>query len=160
MNHPHNNNMSWTEKTSSCGNHRWHKEKTGKSRRAEYVAAIIFNLIFLWVVNSIPGWHLPFIKDNFSVVQWILYVNILVQIASNFFMFMLDSYYPRRIGIILSETSGLIAILVLYYIFPFDFQTINDMHWMNRALPVFFIIAMVFSALKVFNNAWKLLFRK
>jgi len=154
------NIQSGFEKTDSCCHSHWRKEKSKKSRHGEYIGTIIFNLIFLWIVSNIPEWHLSFIKDNFSVVQWILYINILVQIGANFFMLVLDSFYIRRIGHIIAESSSFVTSLVLYYIFPFDFHNISGLFWLNWALPVFLIIGMVVSALKVINNTWKLLFRR
>jgi len=138
---------------------RWRREIKEKSRRGEYIGAIIFNLIFLWIVNSIPQWHLGFIKDSFMVVQWILVVNIMVQIAANALMLAADTFIIRRLSTIVSEASGFVTTLVLYFIYPFDFHNYHGLFWIDRVLPILMIVAMIFQAIKVISNAWKLLFR-
>jgi hypothetical protein len=159
MNHPRNENMPhWAQRTDSCCRNHWHKAKPAKSRSGEYIGAIILNLIFLWMVNKIPGWHLSFIKDNFMVVLWILNVNILIQIAGN--MLMLVSGLPviRYLSLIVIESASFVTQMVLFYIFPFDFTHFHGLFWLNWFLPIALIIGMVVSAIKVISNLWKLIF--
>jgi hypothetical protein len=159
MNHTQKENMpSWVHQADSYGRRRWHKDKPFSARRGEYIGSAIVNLILLWVVNRIPGWHLDFIRDNFGAVLWILNVNILVQIAGNLLMFLLDLPFIRYFSRIIMEAAGFITLIVLYYIFPFDFRNYQGFFWLNWFLPIAFIIGMIVSAMKVIGNLWKLLF--
>ena len=159
MNHHHNNKMPpWASRIDSFGNRYQGKEKSYRSRRGEYIGTIISNLVFLWIINNVQSWHLGFLKDNFIVVLWILDVNILIQVGANLLMLMYESTLLRRLAIILSETAKFIATLVLYIIYPFDFQNFHGLFWLDWFLPFVFIISMIFCAAKVFSNAWKLIF--
>jgi hypothetical protein len=159
MNHHHNENMpSWAQKVDSCGRKCWPKGKAVQSRRGEYIGAIIFNLFFLWIVNNIPEWRLGFIKDNFMVVQWILYVNILIQIAGNVLMLLSGLQVIRYFALVITESAGFVTQMALFYIYPFDFSHFHGLFWLDWFLPVALIIGMVVSALKIISNIWKLIF--
>ena len=159
MNHHHNENMPpWARKVDSYSWRQRHKVKSFSTRRGEYLVGIIANLFFLWVVNKIPGWHLDFIRDNYGAVLWILNVNLLVQIGGNSLMFLFDYAAVRHLSHMLMEASGFISLIVLYYIYPFDFRNVHGLAWFDWFLPIVFIIGMVVSALKVISNLWKLIF--
>jgi len=159
MNHYHNENMpSWAQKANCCGRRHWHKEKAVKSKRSEYIVAIIFNLIFLWIVNKIPDWNPGFIKDNYMVVLWILNVNILIQIAGNVLMLLAGLPVIRHLTLILTESASFVTMMVLFYIYPFDFSHFHGLSWLDWVFPIALIVGMVVSVLKVFSNLWKLIF--
>ena len=120
--------------------------------------AIISNLVFMWIVNKVPSWNIPFIKDSYLVVIWVLNMNILVQIGANGAMLVFDYPVVRRLARILAESSGFVTTMVLYFIYPFDFHNFHGFFWMDWLLPLIFIISMVVSALKVLSNLWKLIF--
>ncbi len=40
----------------------------GGHRPAAYVAAIVANIVIVWVVNAIPGWEWPFVTADFPAV--------------------------------------------------------------------------------------------
>ena len=131
-----------------------------KPGTGEYIASIIFNLIFLWIVNHLRDWHLPFIRDNFTVVLWILNLSILVKIAGDAVMLMAGLPVIRRLVRIITESASFVVQIVLYYIYPFDFSHIHGYQWVDRVLPILLIIGMVVSAMKVFSNLWKLIFSR
>lgn len=149
---------SWARKADAYGRSRWHKEKPLKSRNGEYIGNIIFNLLFLWIVNNIQEWNVGFIKDNFSVVLWILNVNIFVQIAGNAIMLLSGLPVMRYFTLIILESASFVAQMVLFYIYPFDFTHFHGLLWLDWFLPIALIIGMVVSALKVLSNLWKLVF--
>ena len=161
MNHQHNENMPpWAQRIDNYGKQRWHKDKPVRSRNGEYIVNIVFNLVFLWIVNNIPDWHLDFIKDSFMVVLWILNVNIFVQIAGNALMLISELPVIRYLSRILIESSSFVTLMVLFYIFPFDFSKFYGLFWFDQALHIAFIIGMAVSAIKVISNLWKLIFRR
>ena len=129
-----------------------------RKKNSEYVANIIFNLIFLWIVHNITDWGLSFIRDNWNVVVWVLDISIFAQIGGNALMLAFDSRPLRRICRIAMESASFVASLTLYYIYPFDFSNTSGMAWFDRVLPILLIIGMVVSGVKVFGNLWKLIF--
>ena len=156
--HPGENMPPWVQKGDSFCRSRWHKEKPFSIRRGEYIGSIIVNLFFLWVLYKIPHWHLDFIRDNVGAVLWVLNVNILVQIGGNILMFLIDFAYIRYLAGIVMDAAGFITLIVLYFIFPFDFRNVHGLSWLDWFLPIAFIIGMIVSAFRVIANIWKLLF--
>jgi len=148
----------WAQRMDTYGREHFMKEKAKTARNGEYIGAIIFNLIFFWVVNKIPDWHLGFIKDNFMVVMWILKVNIVVQIAGNSLLLIGLPSTLKYLTRMITELSGFITTMVMFYIYPFDFSHFHGLFWLDWFLPLAFIIAMVVSAVKVISNLWKMIF--
>jgi len=148
----------WAEKVDSYGRKRWHKEKSFSKYRSESIWAIVFNLIFLYIVNKVPDWDFKFIRDNYGAVLWILNVNILIQIGGSILIAVFNFPWIRYISRIIMESASFITVLVLFYIYPFDFSHVSGLSWIDVVLPILFIIGMVASAIKVITNTWKLIF--
>jgi hypothetical protein len=159
MNQSSNENMPhWARQIDDYGKRRWHKEKSARTRNGEYIGNIIFNLVFLWIVNKIPDWNLGFIRDNYNVVLWILNVNILIQIGGNGLMLLSGLPVIRYLSRMITEAASFVTQMVLFYIYPFDFTHFHGLFWLDWFLPIALIIGMVVSALKVISNFWKLVF--
>jgi hypothetical protein len=156
MNQEHTS--SWNEKFERCGRRCRDKERTEKSRNGEYIGGIIFSLIFLWIVNQVPNWDIPFIRSNYEVVLWALNLSLIVKIAGNGLMLLLGTRGIRYLSRMFMEAAGFISQLMLYYIYPFDFSHVQGLWWFDRVLPILLIIGMVVSAVKAVSNLWKLLF--
>ena len=147
----------WARNCDNFGRRRC-EEKPYTKRKGEYIVNIVFNLIFLWIVNKIPDWNPGFIASNYGAVLWILNVNILIQIGGNALMWMFDVSMLRYLSRIIMEVSSFLTVMTLFFIYPFDFSHYLNLSWIDRILPILFIISMVVSALKVIGNIWKLIF--
>lgn len=124
------------------------KTSAEKHRPGEYIANIIFNLIFLWILSRVPHWNIGWLKDNYMVVLLILQINSLAQIAGNIIMLVFKVRMVRYIASILMEIAGFVAVLMLYYLYPFDFSGYS-LKWLDVVLPILFIVGMVVSAVKI-----------
>lgn len=150
----------WARRIDDYGRKRWHKEKPAKNRRGEYITAIIWNLVWLFIVNKIPDWHLRFINEHYPTVLYALNMNIIVQIGGNAVMLILDFRFVRYLSKILMEAANFLCLIIIYYIYPLDFSGTGGWFWLDTVIPILLIIGMVVSALKVFSNTWKLIFWK
>jgi hypothetical protein len=150
----------WAKKVDEYGPRRWHKTKPHKNRRGEYMGSIIWNLIWLYIVNKVPDWHLSFINDHYPTILWALNLNIFVQIGGNILMFLLDNRFVRHLSKIMIGIAGFLLLILLYYIYPFDFSGTGGWKWLDIVIPIIFIIGMVGSVLSVISNLWKLIFWK
>jgi hypothetical protein len=148
----------WAKNIDDHGKRRWNKEKPVRNRRAEYITTIIFNVIWLFIVNKVPDWHLKFINDHYMAVLWALNMNIFIQIGGNILMFIFDIRFVRYLSRIVLEAANFLVMIILYYIYPFDFSNIAGWHFMDWLIPWLLIIGMIVSVLKVFGNIWKLIF--
>jgi hypothetical protein len=154
-----NTNMPpWARKVDDYGRRCWHKKKPGKSYRGEYIWSVIWNLIWLFIVNKVPDWNIPFINDRYQSVLWALNLNIFIQIGCYALMFIINHHSIRHLGKILMGIAGFLMLILLYYIYPFDFSGINGWTWMDTVLPIIFIIGMVGTAIGTIVNLWKLVF--
>jgi len=152
------NMPGWAKNIDDFGKRRWNKDKSLRNRRAEYITALIWNLIWLFVVNKVQDWHLQFINDHYPAVLWALNMNIFIQIGGNVLMFLLDISFVRYLSRILLETANFFLMIILYYIYPFDFSGIPGWSFLDWLIPWMLIIGMIVSVLKVFSNIWKLIF--
>ena len=150
----------WARRVDDYGRKRWHKEKPVKNRRGEYITAIIWSLVWLFIVNKIPDWHLRFINEHYLTVLYALNMNIIIQIGANAVMLILDFRFVRYLSKILMETANFLCLIIIYYIYPFDFTGISGLSWLDTVIPILLVIGMVVSALKVISNTWKLIFWK
>jgi hypothetical protein len=148
----------WAKNFDDYGKRRWDKEKPVRNRRAEYITAIIFNLIWLFIVNKIPDWHLQFINDHYQAVLWALNLNIFIQIGGNLFMLVFNVRMIRYLSRILLESASFLVLIILYYIYPLDFSGMSGLSFLDTLIPWLLIIGMIVSVLKVFGNLWKLIF--
>jgi hypothetical protein len=148
----------WAKNIDDCGKRRWNREKPIRNRRAEYITAIVFNLIWLFIVNKVPDWNLQFINDHYQAVLWALNMNIFIQIGGNILMLIFDIRFVRYLSRILLETANFLLLIILYYIYPLDFSGIHGWSFLDVLIPWLLIIAMIVSALKVLGNIWKLIF--
>jgi hypothetical protein len=148
----------WAKNIDNYGKRRWNKEKPPGNRRAEYITAIVWNLIWLFIVNKVSEWHLQFINDHYPAVLWALNMNIFIQIGGNILMLIFDIRFVRFLSRIILESANFFMLIILFYIYPLDFSGISGLAFLDILIPWLFIIGMIVSALKVFGNIWKLIF--
>jgi hypothetical protein len=158
MTEPSPNMPPWAKKMDNHGKRWWNKEKPVRNRRGEYIASIIFNLIWLFIVNKIPDWDLKFINDHYPAVLWALNMNIFIQIGGNIIMLIFDIRFVRYLSRAILEAANFLVMIILYYIFPFDFSGVPGWSFLDWLIPWLLIIGMVVSAFKVLGNIWKLIF--
>lgn len=119
-----------------------------KSHKGEYISNIIFNLIILYVLSRVPGWDLPFLKDHYMVVLTVLMINCGVQAVGNLLMLLLSMRITMYLIKILLEAASVAVSFVLYYLYPFNFSCSN-MPWLDRVLPIIFILGIVIGLIKI-----------
>jgi len=149
----------WAKKVDDFGNRFRSPDKPARSRRGEYIWAIIWNVIFLYIVNRVPHWNLEFITERYMVILWILNANLIIQIAGNILMLFFGMRWVRYLVKIPLEAASFVTLIVMYFLYPFDFSQVGGWHWLDWLLPILFIIGMVVSAFSVLVYAWKLVFR-
>lgn len=127
-----------------------HKHKSARRRQGEYIANIIGNLIFLWVLYMVPKWEPDFLKPGYLFVLMLMRINVFIQIGGNILLIAIAEVRPARHLIrALMETVGLAMLFILYYVYPFDFSSYPGLLWIDRILPIILIIAMVVSVIQI-----------
>ncbi len=121
--------------------------KPRKRHRGEAIWAIIWNIFFLWIVNKVPDWNLAFINERYDTILWILNFNIIIQIAGYAMIMFFDYRWSWHLVRTILDAASLVTLLVLYFIYPFDFSTIDVWSWLDIVIPIVFIIGMIASGL-------------
>ena len=121
---------------------------TARRRMSDYIFAVIFNIVFLVVVNKVPDWNISFITDSFPDILWALNTSIAVSAAGNL---VLIFFHPRFLHHLLNAVFSGFAILatsVMLSVFPFDFSEVVG-EWLNTLIRVLLIVGIVGSAIAV-----------
>lgn len=92
-----------------------------KSKKSEYIATIIFNLIFLYIFNNLLNWHIYFITNSFNEVLWIINLSIIVSIIGNALLLVYDPVRFRHLVKIIMNMVSFVAVYLVYDVFPFNF---------------------------------------
>lgn len=115
------------------------------SRKAEYIAAIIFNLIFLYIVNNLLNWNIYFITSALNEVLWIINLSIIVAIIGNALFLVYNPDWFRHIIKTIINIIALISTYFVYIVFPFDFYN----SFINWGLSIFLILIMIGIAIAI-----------
>jgi len=110
-----------------------------KERTSEYIIAIIFNLIFLYLINNLLNWNIYFITPALNEILWIINLSILATIIGNVLLLLYSPESFRYIMKIIMNTINFIAIYFVYEVFPFNFYN----SFFNWGLSIFLILIMI-----------------
>lgn len=108
------------------------------ARRAGYLVAILVNAALLWLVNVSPGWQaLPFLTNDLTEALPAVNAAMVIGIVADVVYIGADPPWLRAVGDIVVTSVGIVALVVLWRTFPFDFagQTF-DWEVLVRALLV------------------------
>lgn len=90
-----------------------------EKHRAEFVAAIIINLIFLYIFNNLLSWNLSFIAPTFADVLGILNLLIIATIIVNFIFIFYQSPWFRNLLQMIPDVLGINTAYAFLVVFPF-----------------------------------------
>lgn len=97
------------------------KRPSTGSRRAGYVVAVAINAAMLWLIHVWPGWDaLPFLSADFDTVLWLVDLSLAVTIAANLVYLARDPRWLTAAGAIVTTAVGLVAVVRMVQVFPFD----------------------------------------
>lgn len=121
-------------------------------KRPGYVAAILFNVVMLWVVNNLLAWHVPFITESFVAVLPIMNASILATIVANAAFLAYDPRWFVHLTKVALNLISLAVTYILYVLYPFDFGP-----W-DAIARVALVLAMVAVCIAVVVELFKLAF--
>jgi len=150
--------MKETSNGENNGNHKnflknFLKEKEPKT--SEFIAVIVVNLIFLYIVNNLLSWNLSFITSSFQDVLWIFNLSIAATIVGNVLFLIYHPTWFRSIIQIILNILGFLVVYYLYTVFPFVFS--NGL--ITFSLKFALIVAMVVMVIVTIVEVVKLILR-
>lgn len=119
--------------------------KKEKSRKSEYIVAIIFGLIFLYIVNNLLNWNIYFITSALNQVLWIINLSIIITIVGNILLIAYDPQWLRHVVRIIINIINLISAYFVYIVFPFNFFN----SFINWGLSILLILIMIGIAIAI-----------
>lgn len=130
--------------------------KKERNKKAEYIAAIIFNLIFLYIVNNLLNWNIYFITSALNEVLWIINLSIIAAIIGNALLLAYNPEWFRHVIKIIINIFALVSTYFVYIVFPFNFYN----SFINWGLGIFLILIMIGIVIAIIVEFYFLISRK
>jgi hypothetical protein len=93
------------------------------TRRVGYVVAVLVNAALLYAANVWPGWAtLPFLTEDTAQVMPMVNASITVSLVANGVYLLRDPRWLKALGDVVTTTVGLVAVVQMWQVFPFDFD--------------------------------------
>jgi hypothetical protein len=106
-------------------------KRPGKLR---YVAAIVINVILIWVFANLLNWGVPFLTSDYSRVLWAIDMSLGATIFVNILFLMFDPGWFRHLMQVVLNIISLIVGLIIFKIYPFTFAGESWAIWIKVAL--------------------------
>ncbi|WP_043499802.1 hypothetical protein [Georgenia sp. SUBG003] len=99
-----------------------HERPAVGARRAGYTIAVLVNAAMLYAVNAWPGWQaVPFLTADTATVIPAVNASILVSLVVNAVYVVHDPAWLRALGDLMTSAVGVVALVRLWQVFPFDY---------------------------------------
>jgi hypothetical protein len=94
------------------------------ARRFGYVVAVLINAAILYAANGWPGWEtVPFLSGDVRLVIGLVNASIIANVVANVVYLAHDPPWLKALGDALATTVGIVALLRIWQVFPFDFAS-------------------------------------
>jgi hypothetical protein len=121
-----------------------------------YIAAMVVNVILIYVFNNLMTWGVPFLTSDFSGVLWAINLSLGVTILVNFLWLMFDPAWFRHLGQIVLNLIAIFVVFLIFSIFPFTFAEEAWAFWIKVVL----IVIMAGAGIGTIVEFFKLIFGK
>ena len=99
------------------------------ARRLGYVIGALLNLALLYAVNIWPGWEVvPFLTAETVTVLAIVNLSFVGNLVANAVYLVNDVPWLKALGTIVTTTIGMVALVRIWQVFPFDFGS-SSFNW-------------------------------
>lgn len=100
------------------------RSRSAAARRVGYVVAVLIDAAMLYAINVRPGWEVvPFLTEETPAVLGWVNASIVVGLVANLVYLVRDPRWLKALGDIATTAVGLVALLRIWQVFPFDFGT-------------------------------------
>lgn len=124
------------------------RRPTAAARRFGYFLAVLLNAAMLYLVNVWPGWEvLPFLTSRTSLVIGFVNASIVANLIANVLYLARDPAWLKALGDLVTTAVGLVALVRIWQVFPFDFGT-TTFDW-ALVVRVVLVVAIVGSGIGI-----------
>ncbi|MFP3712165.1 hypothetical protein [Puerhibacterium sp. TATVAM-FAB25] len=90
-------------------------------RRSGYTVSLLVNAALLYLVNVRPGWQaVPFLTSETVAVLDAVNLTLIASLVTNAIYLVVDPPWLRALGDLVVAVIGLLALVALWRVFPFD----------------------------------------
>ena len=120
------------------------RQSTG-TRRFGYSVAITVNLVLLYLINRSPGWQaVPFLTSGMAEVVPLVNASLIAGSVANLVYAVVDPRWLRALGETVTTSIGVAAMVRMWNVWPFDFDTTSvDWDLVSRVVLGFAIVGAV-----------------
>lgn len=94
---------------------------TAADRRSGYVVSLLVDAALLYLVNVRPGWQaVPFLTPETLAVLDAVNLTLVVSLVASTIYLVADPPWLRALGDLVVAVVGLLALVALWRVFPFD----------------------------------------
>ncbi|MBL0886281.1 hypothetical protein [Myceligenerans indicum] len=137
--------------------HRTPSRPSAAARRTGYLVTVLIEVIMLGLIHLWPGWEsVPFLTAQTGEVLTPVNASLVAGIVANLLYTITDPPWLRAAGDIVVTAVGLVAILAVWSVFPFDF-TGQSFDW-ALVVRVLLVVAVVGSAISIVVSLVRLMF--
>lgn len=116
------------------------KEKNA-SRYAEYIATIIANFVFLYIVNNLSGW-VNWLEHGWFAVLWILNISLIASIIVNFAYLFYDRRWFKSLMQLALNVISLVFMYSFFVIFPIDLAQ-TSVSWLEVLIRIATVVGII-----------------
>ena len=126
--------------------------------RSGYIAAIVINLVLLFVFNNLMNWRLTaqYLTAEYSGVLWVINLSIGATIIANILFIFFEAGWFKHLAQLVTSVIALFAVFLIYSVYPFTFEGEAGFQWVKIIL----IIMMVGIGIAIIVELFKLILRK
>jgi hypothetical protein len=133
------------ETTPKVTNTRTRQGKTHPSgaRKVGYIFSIAFMILFIYILRHLRQWGVNVLTDDFSKCLYYIELSIYISIAAQVIFIFYDNRWFRHVIQGVTSIAGAVALIMVYVIFPFNFQNANWEKWIRIGILIIFILTVV-----------------
>lgn len=136
------------------------KPKRPHNKKIDYIVSIVVNAVILYIVNNLLNWEVQFITWKWPEVLWILNTSIIVSIVlyASFLIYAGRLYY--FLGRTAMDIIGIVVAYRMFTVFPFDFNGLFEMGWLNTWAPYLLWVGIVGVSISIVVRTVRLIANK
>jgi hypothetical protein len=93
------------------------------ARRFGFGVAAVVNAAIWFLINVRPGWQqVPFLTEETSLVLWLVNISLIAGVVVNVAFAAFDPPWVKSLGDLITTSIGLVVLVRLWQVFPFDFS--------------------------------------
>ena len=121
-------------------------------RRVGYLVTVVIDGLLLWGAHQVLGWGWPpFVTGAWEDVLPVLTLSFAAAMVVNALWVVCDPAWFRHLGAIVLNLTGLVVLVRMWQVFPFDFAS-DPWELLTR---VVLVIAVIGSGISVLVNLYR-----